>query len=121
MIIDCWGFRASLNLDPRPTLALATMLKHPFRNRLRAAFVVDAPMSVAPLCRLGLKAVPPATAKKVKFVSSDEMPRIIAQIHGAETSNLLKSVIHGNRTAELCRPQRIPVEIGVPLAGRSAM
>lgn len=110
IVVDCPGFRISLNLDPRPTLALMTMLKHPFRERLRAGFVVDAPRSLTPVWNLVSHALPPTTVKKIHFTSTEETAEILQQEHGAEAATVVQKVMRGNRTSELVQPRRIPVD-----------
>merc|ERR1740121_478027 len=59
-VCDCRGFQLQKNLDPRPLGAVFTMLKHPYRSRLRHGFVVDAPRAFGVLWKMARGIMAPA-------------------------------------------------------------
>lgn len=82
VVCDCYGFALWKNLDPRPVLATFEMLKHPYRNRLRHGFIVDAPRAFSAVWRVAQGAMAEATREKIKFVSRAELPKALARAAG---------------------------------------
>jgi len=99
MVLDCHGFRLARNLDPRPTVALTEMLKHPFKGRLRAGFIVEAPLAFNAMWKVGARAMSETTRQKMRFVTKQEALAEL-KISGGDVAALtVERVMEGNRTS----------------------
>merc|ERR1712048_41435 len=111
VVCDLHGFRLSNNLDPRPTVATMEMLKHPFRNRLRTAYIVDAPVAFTGFWRVAKAAIKENTRRKIHFVS---MPELLQRMQRDGTDlaavEVVRQVMLGNRTVEGTAPTHMPSE-----------
>lgn len=99
MVLDCHGFRLGRNLDPRPTVALTEMLKHPFKGRLRVGFIVEAPLAFNAMWKVGARAMSEVTRQKMRFVTKQEALAEL-KISGGDVAALkVERVMEGNRTS----------------------
>lgn len=99
-VFDCHGFLLTNFLDPRPAVALAEMLKHPYRGILRTGVIIDAPWSFSAVWNVFYPVLPTATRDKIKFLTHGEASEYLQCLVGVDAATALDLVMAGNRSVE---------------------
>ncbi|CAE8708674.1 unnamed protein product [Polarella glacialis] len=111
VVCDCRGFQLAKNLDPRPTVAAAEILKHAFRGRFRTGFIVDAPGAFSFLWRIASKAMPQSTVNKIRFVSVNEAAAAVALASGEEAGAIVARHLAAPTAPNGTSPWKLPSEL----------
>ncbi|CAE8606351.1 unnamed protein product, partial [Polarella glacialis] len=114
-VADFHGFRLMSNLNPRPVVALAGMLKQPYRDRLQIGIVVDAPASFATVWALFSKMMGDSTANKIKFYDKDTALEYLKVLVGTSATDAIARVMAVNRVDGREAAIRLPSELDLPL------
>lgn len=113
-VIDCHGFRTLENLDPRPLVASILVMRHPYRNCLRSAIIVDAPSSFSVLWRALQRFVSPEVRQRVHFMNKIEAEALINSRMGSRAGHKILEVMERNRShpsRAFAASYKIPSEI----------
>lgn len=89
IVCDCREFDFFKNMDPRPAVAMAEILKNGFRGRFRRGWVVAAPKAFSYLWAIASKAMPEKTQEKIKFVTLEEAVSLIEGFSGQNAANVI--------------------------------
>lgn len=97
VVLDCHGFRLSSNLDPRPALHAAQIIKQLYRDRLRSCLLVDAPTTFDALWRAIRPVLKPDVRQRIRLASAEEAARQVERASGTQAAAQLRAVMAANR------------------------
>ncbi|CAJ1418805.1 unnamed protein product [Effrenium voratum] len=110
-VVDCFGFDLRYNLDPRPMIGIAELLRQPYRDRLRSVLLVDAPWMIQPVWRIVQPLLPPVTQQKFRFLTAGEAVEVIQGRQGPHSARVLQHVMRQNRGPRHLKPRQLPSEV----------
>lgn len=112
VVCDCHGLRLSRNLDPRPSIGFAALLKHVFRDRLRLGVVVDPGAVFHTMWRAFAPALPARTREKIVLAPAPEALRRLGEVAGRPVRDAVAGQMEANRApGPSTQPIRQPTEL----------
>jgi len=106
IIVDCHGFGPQ-HLDPRPLLPFMAMIKQPYRDRMRSAILVGAPMAFNFLYKVASRFANEKTRRKAKFMSVEEAVTHFRCIAGRDAARVVEGIMASNRQGMDCQPGEV--------------
>jgi len=113
-VIDYHGFRHTSNVDLRPVVALAEMMKQPYRDRLHTVFAVDAPLEFTELWSVLPRVLSGTTKRKIRFAKFEEMHACLTEVAGIPAADKMRNLMELNRADQTDIPEvNLPSELNM--------